>query len=1261
MLPFAALSPWIVGHWLRAALLLLALAFLAVAWWRRRDDTLLWAFGLPAAGLGLLALGGLTVPGPWSYSDGLAVWLFTLGLTTLFTLAALLLVAGLWQRETAVGAAALALFGLGGLLLRGIEADAADLGQSLSEMRLRSPWWLLLLAAVPVVVVLGRRKLNRHELRPWLAMGLRVVGVTVLALALAEPFFSQASRAMTVLFVVDRSLSIPDEPGDDPAQPGVKADLRARRILRFINDSVQMRGSGHERDMAGLIVFGKRPRLDLPPSDAPRFNLKELPAIEDANYTDIGSALKLALASFPEGTARRIVLVSDGNENLGNAEEQARLAKTLSVQIDVLPLAAGRRNTEEVLVERIDAPPVIEQGARVPIRVLVRSHNPNTVVGRLTLRQVTDKEGTLALVTDKAGGIGVEVEPLAPPQKGVRIRAVMPRGPAERAGLEVGEDIVQVDGADVAGAGGLELALAKKKGGEVVRIGVRRNPVKVVAVRDPVKLQLGLNPFSFDRPITDEQRSYTYEAEFEPRGVETADGKLRPGLPGDRVQNNRASTHVVARGQGRILLLENKAGEHAELVERLVEAGKKRFKVVAEPVDVLENYRQRDQLAVFLSNFDCVILANVPADRVSEEHQEVIRSNTHDQGCGLVMIGGPEAFGAGGWQNTPVEKALPVDCDIKSLKVQGKGGLVLIMHASEMADGNRWQKKIAKLAVERLGPTDEVGILDYGFVVKWHVPMQEAGPNRAKILAAIDGMMPGDMPDFDPALKMAHDALMDKKKDFGAKHIIIISDGDPMQNDKVLLKNIKADKITIATVGVATHGAPQDKAMEDIATLMPGSNKKRYYKVTDPSKLPAIYIKETRLVSQAFVHRKEFQPILRFRTEPIRQLPDLPPLGGFVRTTAKPDPLVEVPILSPKFNDQDFPILAHWQYGLGKGVAFTSDAGRPDLWCRKWMAGDGGDGMYSRFWEQVLAWSLRPTESGRLVMTTEVRDGKVRIVVEARDDQGKPDSGLRIEGGLTPPSGKGGEPGRKKDLRFVQTNSGVYEAEVRADEAGSYFIAAQAIRKRKVKGKDGKEVEVEDRDSVRAGVTLPYSPEFGDLETNSALLDRMRELTGGREYVDDETLVDAARKGEVFREPETRTRFSLPFHYWLLFLAAGLLLLDVAVRRLAFDPKEASENAAYVWARLRGRPVPPPVKSAAVERLQARTPGAGAERRWEGSGGLELPKGTDATGPAAAVPSVPRPAASGGVPEARPAEQAGDTLDALKKAKKRVWDEKKEG
>ena len=69
-------------------------------------------------------------------------------------------------------------------------------------------------------------------------------------------------------------------------------------------------------------------------------------------------------------------------------------------------------------------------------------------------------------------------------------------------------------------------------------------------------------------------------------------------------------------------------------------------------------------LNAFLSGFDCVILANVPADKLSDSQQEMIASNTREQGCGLIMVGGPDSFGAGGWQKTPVEKALPVDCEI---------------------------------------------------------------------------------------------------------------------------------------------------------------------------------------------------------------------------------------------------------------------------------------------------------------------------------------------------------------------------------------------------------------------------------------------------------------------------------------------------------------------------------------------------------------------------------------------------------------------
>jgi Mg-chelatase subunit ChlD len=1167
------LLDFLTAHWCPALQLALALTALALLGLLRHRPIRWYTSLLVLAGaLAVASIGGLTLSPRWGW------WVLVSALAIFVCLFAILALSGAWWRWLGWSVAALALLGAGGLWLDAVGASLLEAGRDLRGLTFLHPWWLLLLLLVPVFVLLSMPRLNRSEPRPWVALGLRSAGVVCLAVALAEPQLRQPNEHVTVLFVVDRSQSVPEELVDDPSGKGGKIDQRELRIRRFINDAVAQRGVRHERDRAGLIVFGRRPRLELPPSDAPRFNLKELPGTPDGNYTDIAAALKLALASFTDDTGKRIVLLSDGNENIGNAEEQARLAKTLGVEIDVLPLAAGQTNEDEVLVERVEAPPIIEQGARVPIRVLIRSHNPNRVVGRVILRQIIE-----------------------------------------------GEKAPQVDS-------------------------------------KPWTLRRGLNVVTFARKLADEQRSYSYEAEFLPDHVEDDKGEIiKRELPGDRVQNNRAATHVIARGQRRILILEGKAASHRFLVEKLGEAGRAKFKIVAEPISLLDRYKDRDKLAVFLSNFDTVVLANVAADQVSEEQQEVIRSNTHDQGCGLVMIGGPDGFGAGGWQNTPVEKALPVDSEIKSLQVLGKGGLVLIMHASEMADGNLWQKKIAKLAVERLGPADEVGVIYYDFQHKWHIPLQPIAGNKASILAQIDKMSPGDMPDFDPALRMAHQALIDPKKELATKHVIIISDGDPNYTPG-LLAGMKKDKVTVTTVGVACHGPNEDQKMAGIAKATNG----RAYSVKDPRQLPAIYIKESRLVSQSFIHKKRFTPQVLFRSGPTDRLPDpVPPLGGFVRTTPKSSPLVEIAMQTPRFADQEFPLLAYWHYGLGKAVAFTSDAGDPEFWSRDWtQAGGGQGGLYGKFWEQVIDWSLRPTESRRMNMTTEYRDGKIRIFVDARTDDNRPDVHLKLRGGITPPSGKGDEPAQPRELRFVQTNSGQYEAEVKAEEAGSYFLSAQAVRTKKIKGRDGREHEIEEGvDSVRAGVTLPYSPEFAELASNTPLLERLRELTGGRRYEEDETLLtDAAQSGTAFRPAPERVKSLLPLWYWLIFLAAVLLLSDVAVRRLAVDPGRIAERVRYVWARLRGLPVPEPVREV-VGRLQMRRTATAprATHRFEGAAlpASGLPLGADATStpppppPAGASPAAPSLGA------APPEAEAGDYASRLLRAKKKALEERK--
>jgi hypothetical protein len=365
--------------------------------------------------------------------------------------------------------------------------------------------------------------------------------------------------------------------------------------------------------------------------------------------------------------------------------------------------------------------------------------------------------------------------------------------------------------------------------------------------------------------------------------------------------------------------------------------------------------------------------------------------------------------------------------------------------------------------------------------------------------------------------------------------------------------------------------------------------------------------------------------------------------------------------MTPKFKDeQDFPLLAYWHYGLGKSVAFTSAAGGPKFWSKPWYDG----GVYGKFWEQLVDWSLRPTESRKLDMTTEYVDGKVKIVVYARDDNGDPDTSLRLKGGITLPSSQPSDAGQKKDLVFVQTNSGVYEATIKSEEAGSYFLSANAMRMVKVKGRDGVERDVEEPvDSVRSGVTVPYSPEFADLQSNVGLLENLRSRTNGLTYQDsDKALAEAAASGNVYRSGVPKVRSLLPLWFWLLFVTAILLFFDVATRRLSLEMPELVASADRLWRRLRGLPIEEG-QPEFMDRLQTRKAQAGAglasgraARRFEGEGPEEFTQAVDATGPTA-TPPRPRPvAAPSAGPQAEP--DAGDFASRLARAKKRALEDR---
>jgi len=1175
---------FLATHWLTFIILGVGILLAIVAGFRWHARPI--AHYIATVLLLLMGAGGLNiVPEDW------CLWIALGAAAVLFVKLVVVLVTGNWWAPLGFVAGTALVFAIGGVAMAPGTGALNACGSFLASLELLEPYWLVLLIFIPVIVLLSIRSLaGLGPLRKWFAIGLRCLLVLLLTLALAEPHARQPNTNLTVLFLWDRSLSIPPEMAGDH-------DLREERIKRFISDAVAKRGPGRDGDKIGLIVFGREARLELPPDSVPHLTLGKIVSRVDESYTNIAAAMKLALASFPEGTGKRLVIISDGNENLGSAEEQARIAQQNGVQIDVLPLASERRNKNEVLVERVEAPPFTEKGARLPIRIVLRSFHPQIVVGDLKL---------------------------------------------------------------------VKRDLRTKK------IGAQDLPVfeSEVVLQTVVKLRPGLNAFFFQQPVTapsplsplppgergrsEAADAYTYEAEFVPLRVERDNGVVvQQGLSGDRIQNNRAGTNVIARGQRNVLLVEPTVGSHKLLAERLQIASAGMRVVSVRPDDLPED---PDQLALVLSKFDSVIIANIPAEQLSPEQQKVIRSNTHDQGCGLVMIGGPNSYGAGGWQETELEKALPVTCDLKSIKVDSKSGLVLMMHASEIMDGNAWQKKIAKLAIEKLSPVDMVGMLYFDGIHKWHIPFQQVLANRDVIRRLVDSMFPGDMPDVDPAFEKAHGELTDPAYELGTKHIIFISDGDHWIASPAMLGKLRKSKITCTTVCITSHGQGEVANMRQVAqaTSWQEGGKVfggRSYHVTNPSELPSIYLKETRLVSQSFVHEKKFQPrLLPTFAGPTEGIKEVEPLHGFVRTTRRASPLVEVGIETEELGGFKFPVLAYWHYGLGKAVAFTSDArtlpGKDPYWDRDWA----NSNLYTKFWEQTVDWSLRAVETGRrLSLATERRDGKVRIIVHARDDRKLPITNAELKAGIMSPALKEGQ--EPPPVRFEQTSSGVYEAEFDAENVGAYFINVRAEWDDK-----GKKLS----DSIRGGVTVPYSPEFAELQSNPALLERLREPTAGKKFSDDDAEL-ARRASEVFRPLQVATHSLQPFWYWLVVLAGVGVVVDVATRRITVDPHKVAVQARDFWQRLRGGNVPVRVPEF-IDRLQNRKAQVSetlekerAARKFDGPARPMDVQISEALPPVAKEPAKPKPA-----PSLQPQQddEPQDYASRLLRAKKRAMDER---
>ena len=201
-----------------------------------------------------------------------------------------------------------------------------------------------LLAVVIALHLTSRRRLGKGRRRA--ALAVRGLLLACLVGALAGLELVLPVDRLAVVYVVDMSDSV-GQAGQSEALAYLRESLAAKK----------------DEDVAGIVAFGSDALVERLPSDLAEIDRIASTPVRDA--TDIGSALRLAGALFPDDAQKRIVLLSDGNDTTGSGQSEAALAAARGIQVEtVLTGLAGR---DEVLVQRLTAPSTARRGESIEV------------------------------------------------------------------------------------------------------------------------------------------------------------------------------------------------------------------------------------------------------------------------------------------------------------------------------------------------------------------------------------------------------------------------------------------------------------------------------------------------------------------------------------------------------------------------------------------------------------------------------------------------------------------------------------------------------------------------------------------------------------------------------------------------------------------------------------------------------------------------------------------------------------------------------
>lgn len=893
-------------------------------------------------------------------------------------------------------------------------------------MTFENPAWLLLLLLALPVAWTGLRWFNTmSRVRAWSAVVLRTVLIALISGILAGASSVRESDDLAVIAVVDVSDSVKlfaDIKDDAPAGAGgTGRAIPVSAALRHWFERA-LEGKGPD-DLFGVVVFdGAAAALATPQRGVWSDLTFDQRFVEGTN---IEEAMRFARALFPAGAARRLVLVSDGNETEGDAVRAAQELAASDVPVDVLPIVY--RVTREVMIEAIDSPPQAASDSSVTVRVVLFSTDAAS--------------GTLDLLYE---GDPIDINGDAP-------------GTGRRIALRPGRTV------------------------ETIAVPLRSGTI------------------------------HRFDAVFTPDS---------PSM--DRiVSNNRAETFTVTPGKGVVLVVDGVSAGDPRGPGRTLPTTLQRAGINAQtirPEDL-----PRDLLS--LEQFDLIILQNVPSEMIPRATHRVLADYVQDLGGGLVMVGGPDSFGAGGWSGTDLEPVLPVRLDLPDQLIMPSAAIMIVIDSSgsmsrPVMGGSRSQQQIANegaaLAIETLDRTDLVGVIEFNSMHRTVVPLE---PNRNPRESAdrVRAIAPGGGTNLYPAMRVAGMMLLNAEA--GIKHMIVLTDGvsqgDP-QEGYIIAQELAQRGITTTTIAVG-DGA----AIDTLAEIARQGNG-QFYQVIDPNLLPRVFVREIRVVRKPLVRTARFDPVDLGSGSPlVSGVPrPWPPLGGLVLTRPREDPKVTYALASPEGE----PLLAHWYVGRGQVAAFTSDA---HDWAASWLDWPG----YSALWTQIARLIAKPTAERTQELTAQIVGDELLVRLDAVDDEGRPMDLLTVPGTIYTPSGE------RFEVNLSQTGPGTYEARLAANQSGNYIIALAPARGQQRLA------------PVIGGISRPIGAEFRRLQSNVALMRHIAETTGGRLLdLSDPAAVDLFERSRV--QP---LRASTPLWRTLLVWSIVVFLFDVGTRRIAWD------------------------------------------------------------------------------------------------------------